>query len=102
MVVAKESHDISRLRNRLKKHLDAQDRIYSVAALIRMSELIKKHLIRDKKRQELTDKQVTLFDHNRHSAPEEKGTLRIKKLVAEEYFPRTGFVHHKNEQQDQT
>ncbi len=91
MSIARESSDINRLRRRLQKHVEEQNNKYSVPAMIRSSELIKKQLKRDKSRIELQDKTIVLFDHNQHPAKEQKATVRIKKMVIDTYFKKGSF-----------
>lgn len=86
--IARDSSDVNRLRKRLQKHILDQDNKYSVPAMIRMSELIKKQLNRDKSRIVLADKTIILFDQNRHPAKEKKATMRVKKMVSDTYFKK--------------
>lgn len=79
--IAKESHDIARLRNRLAKHLDAQNSKYSVAALVRSSDLIRKHLSREQKYKSRGEKRIVVFDQNQHPAKEQGQTAKIRNLV---------------------
>lgn len=83
--IAKESHDIARLRNRLAKHLDAQNAKYSVAALVRASDLIRKHLTREPARKREGTRRLVVFDQNQHPAKEQGQTAKIRTFVKEQF-----------------
>lgn len=82
--IAKESHDVARLRNRLAKHLDAQNSKYSVAALVRSSDLIRKHLSREQVRKK-GEKRLVVFDQNQHPAKEQGQTAKIRTIVKAQF-----------------
>ncbi len=82
--IAKESHDVARLRNRLAKHLDAQNSKYSVAALVRSSDLIRKHLSREQTRKK-GEKRLVVFDQNQHPAKEQGQTAKIRTIVKAQF-----------------
>lgn len=82
--IAKESHDIARLRNRLAKHLDEQNAKYSVAALVRASDLIRKHLSRDLTRKK-GERRVVVFDQNQHPAKETSQTSKIRAFIKTQF-----------------
>lgn len=82
--IARESHDIIRLRNRLAKHLDEQNAKYSVAALVRASDLIRKHLSRDTTRKK-GERHLVVFDQNQHPAKETSQTTKIRAFIKTQF-----------------
>ena len=84
---AKESHTIKRLRNRLKKHLVAQESQVTPEALAHMSTLIRDLLSRKlQARKSLKTRTFEIFDQNRHPAQDERATLRLREMVKRDYF----------------
>jgi len=71
-IKAKESTQIDKARKKIKKKLAAADRRLNPAAIKAMSQLIEQQLARRKgERISLENRQITLFDENRHSAKSE-------------------------------
>jgi hypothetical protein len=68
-VKAKESHQIQKVRKKIKEKIHEAEKQMSPEALLAMSYLIKQQLNRKKEgRINLKERQVTSFDENRHPA----------------------------------
>jgi len=78
MVKAKESRQIQKARQKIKKQLAAAEKRINPEALDSMSRLIQRQIARhSSERIDLKNRQITLFDENEHPAKTESRFISI-------------------------